>query len=67
MAAGYLDRLVPRDEVIATAVEVATTRATLRRGAVGRTKTALRGRTIEHVMATLDADIAALTGPDDPR
>ncbi len=67
VAAGYLDRLVPRDEVVAAAVEVATARATLRRGAVGRTKAALRQRTIDHVLATLDDDIAALTGPDDPR
>lgn len=64
VAAGYLDRLVPRDEVVATAVAIATERATLRRGAVGRTKTALRGRVIEHVLATLDDDIAALTGPE---
>jgi enoyl-CoA hydratase len=67
LAAGYLDRLVARDEVVDTAIAVATERATLRRGAVGRTKTALRGRTIDHVLATLDDDIAALTGPDDPR
>jgi hypothetical protein len=31
---------------------------------VGRTKTALRGRLIDHVLATLDDDIAALTGPE---
>lgn len=67
LAAGYLDRLVPRSEVVDTAIAVATERAALRRGAVGRTKTALRGRMIEHVLATLDDDIAALTGPDDPR
>lgn len=64
VAAGYLDRLVPRDEVVATAVAAATEKATLRRGAVGRTKTALRGRLIDHVLATLDDDIAALTGPE---
>jgi len=64
LAAGYLDRLVPRDEVVDAAIATATERAALRRGAVGRTKTALRGRTIEHVLATLDDDIAALTGPE---
>jgi enoyl-CoA hydratase len=64
VAAGYLDRLVPREEVVAAAVAAATERATLRRGAVGRTKSALRGRLIEHVLATLDDDIAALTGPE---
>jgi enoyl-CoA hydratase len=64
VAAGYLDRLVPKEEVVAAAVATATERAALRRGAVGRTKTALRGRTIDHVLATLDDDIAALTGPE---
>lgn len=64
VAAGYLDRVVPRAEVVDAAVATATERAALRRGAVGRTKTALRGRTIEHVLATLDDDIAALTGPE---
>jgi enoyl-CoA hydratase len=64
VAAGYLDRLVPKEEVVAAAVATATERAALRRGAVGRTKAALRGRTIDHVLATLDTDIAALTGPE---
>lgn len=63
-AAGYLDRLVPRDEVVATAVALGRERAALRRGAVARTKAALRGATIDHVLATLDDDIASLTGPD---
>lgn len=64
VAAGYLDRLVPAGEVVDAAVAAATERAALRRGAVGRTKAALRSRTIDHVLATLDADIAALTGPE---
>lgn len=64
VAAGYLDRLVPAGEVVDAAVAAATERAALRRGAVGRTKAALRSRTIDHVLATLDTDIAALTGPE---
>jgi enoyl-CoA hydratase len=64
VAAGFLDRVVPRAAVVEAAVAVATERAALRRGAVGRTKTALRGRTIAHVLATLDDDIAAATGPE---
>jgi enoyl-CoA hydratase len=63
VAAGYLDRVVPADEVVDVAVATATERAVLRRGAVDRTKAALRGRMVEHVLATLDEDIAALTGP----
>jgi enoyl-CoA hydratase len=63
VAAGYLDRLVPRDEVVDAALATAAELAVLRRGAVGRTKTALRGRIVEHVLATLDDDVAALTGP----
>lgn len=63
VAAGYLDRLVPRDQVVEAACTAGRERASLRRGAVGRTKVALRGHTIDHVRATLAADIAALSGP----
>ena len=61
--AGYLDRLVPGD-VIEAAVATGHERAALRRGAVGRTKTALRARTIEHALATLDEDLGGITGPE---
>ncbi len=63
VAAGYLDRLVPKAQVVDVAVATAHERAALRRGAVGRTKTILRERTIGHVLETLDADIASLSGP----
>lgn len=62
--AGFLDRLVPPDDVVDAALVVAAEVAALRRGAVGRTKQALRGRTIAHVEATLADDIAGLTGPE---
>jgi enoyl-CoA hydratase len=65
VSAGYLDRLVPRDQVVAAAQATAHQMAPLRRGAVGRTKTALRGRMLDHVRSTLEADIAALTGPSE--
>ncbi|WCO65983.1 crotonase/enoyl-CoA hydratase family protein [Iamia majanohamensis] len=61
---GYLDRVVPPDQVVEAAMATARERAALRRGAVARTKSALRARTIDEVLATLDDDIAALTGPD---
>ncbi|CAN5735693.1 crotonase/enoyl-CoA hydratase family protein [soil metagenome] len=63
VAAGYLDQLVPRAEVVDVAKELALQRSALRRGAVGRTKEALRGAMIAQVLATLDDDIGALTGP----
>ena len=62
--AGYLDRVVPPGQVVEAAMATARERAALRRGAVARTKSALRARTIDEVLATLDDDIAALTGPD---
>ncbi|MGI8939813.1 MAG: crotonase/enoyl-CoA hydratase family protein [Iamia sp.] len=63
VAAGYLDQLVPRAEVVDVAKELALQRSALRRGAVGRTKEALRGAMIAQVLATLDDDIGALSGP----
>jgi enoyl-CoA hydratase len=63
VAAGFLDRVVPRAEVVEAATEAARAKAALRRGAVDRTKTALRGRMVRDVLAGLDADLAELTGP----
>lgn len=67
VAAGYLDRLVPRDAVVQEAVALGHERAALRRGAVARTKAALRQGTIDHVLDTLADDVGSVTGPDDPR
>lgn len=61
--AGFLDRVVARDEVVGAATAAAAERAVLRRGAVGRTKQALRGAMVASVLAGLDADLAELTGP----
>lgn len=62
-AAGYLDRVVPADEVEAGAMTEARALAELRSGAVAGTKQNVRGATIAHMLDTLDADMAGLTGP----
>jgi enoyl-CoA hydratase/carnithine racemase len=63
VAAGYLDEVVPAGEVLARAKDEAA-----RVGAIGpmpfhATKTRLRGATIEHVRASLEADMRALLAP----
>jgi enoyl-CoA hydratase len=62
VTAGYLDRLVPADQVVDEALGQARVLAGLRRGAVRETKGRARGAMIERVLAGLDADMAA-TGP----
>lgn len=62
--AGFLDRLVPAADLVDAAVARGHEMAALRRGAVERTKSALRRRTIDHVLATIDDDIAGMSGPD---
>ncbi len=64
VAVGYLDRLVDDDSVEAEAVAAGVELSTLRRGAYGRTKLALRSRTIAHVLATLDDDVGSVDGPN---
>jgi enoyl-CoA hydratase len=64
LEAGYLDRLVPANELEATAREEAGRLAQLRRGAVGHTKARARQATIEHIRSTLDADMAATAMPE---
>jgi len=58
---GYLDEVVPPAEVLARAKEEATKLGALSRVAYHATKKRLRGKTIEHVLSTLDADMAAIT------
>jgi len=62
--AGYLDRVVAADTVVAEAVAEARRLAELRTGAYVRTKQLVRRRTIDHILATLDDDIASLGGPE---
>jgi enoyl-CoA hydratase len=66
VTAGYLDRLVPVEELEATAREEAGRLAGMRRGAVSHTKVRARQATIDRILSTLDEDMAA-TGMPDPR
>lgn len=66
VAAGYLDRVVPADELEATALDTARQLAELRRGAVAHTKVRARQRTIDLIQATLAEDMAE-TGMPEPR
>lgn len=61
--AGYLDEVVAPDQVIARATAEAARLAALPRTAFKATKQRLRGRTIDHVLATLDADMRDLLTP----
>lgn len=65
-AAGYLDRVVDPDDVIAEAMADARRLAELRTGAYVRTKQLVRQATIDHVLATLDDDIGTLSAPAPP-
>jgi enoyl-CoA hydratase len=57
---GYLDEVVEAGAVVARAKEEATRLGALPRSAYHATKKRLRGRTIEHIVSTLDADMAAI-------
>jgi len=62
-AAGYLDRVVPAESVVAEAIADARQLAQLKTGAYSLTKRQTRQRSIDYILATLDDDIAALGGP----
>jgi enoyl-CoA hydratase len=61
--AGYLDAVVPAGEVIAKAMAEATRLSALARTAFTATKVRLRGKTIQHINDTLEADMASLMSP----
>lgn len=61
---GYLDRVVPADDVVAEALAEARALAALRTGAYARTKTNARGPMIEAALAGVDADLATVEGPE---
>jgi enoyl-CoA hydratase len=63
LRAGYLDAVVPVDAVIASARTEATRLAALARSAFRATKKRLRGRSIEFIRASMEADIADLLMP----
>ncbi len=57
---GYLDRLVPGDALLQTAKEEAKRLGAFSRRAYAATKDRLRGKTIAHIRATLEEDVARL-------
>jgi enoyl-CoA hydratase len=60
---GYLDTVVAAGNVLAQAKEEATRLTALSRTAYAATKTRLRSKTIEHILATLEADMLSLLSP----
>lgn len=60
LPAGYLDRVVSKDELAAEAMKEANRLSALGRAAYGATKERLRGETIAKVRSTLEADLAKL-------
>jgi len=61
--AGYLDIVVADEEVLARAKAEATRLTGLAKNAYAATKERLRGRTIKHIVDTLEADMASLLNP----
>lgn len=60
---GYLDRVVPADDLVAEALADARRLAGYRSDAFRTTKRLVRGALAADVLATIDDDLAALTGP----
>jgi enoyl-CoA hydratase len=60
VAAGYLDAVAPADELAARAAQEAARLGAFSRAAYRATKERLRGKTIAHVTATIDEDMARL-------
>jgi enoyl-CoA hydratase len=61
LEAGYLDRVVPADEVVAAAIAEANRLGAYRAGAYARTKEVLRRATVDRVEAGTAADMALFT------
>jgi enoyl-CoA hydratase len=59
--AGYLDRVVPVDEVVAAAIAEASRLSVYRAGAYARTKEVLRRPTVDRVQAGTSANLALFT------
>jgi enoyl-CoA hydratase len=62
--AGFLDRVVPAEACEETAIAEARRLGQFRTGAYSHTKLALRGETIDRVLAGLDADMTSMIAPD---
>ncbi|MEY2571680.1 MAG: enoyl-CoA hydratase, partial [Acidimicrobiaceae bacterium] len=63
VAAGYLDRVVAPDDLLADAKATADRLAELRRGAVSRSKLVAREAIADAIGARLEADMAQVTTP----
>lgn len=63
LAAGYLDAVVPADQLLARAKAEATRLGALARPAFRATKARLRARTIEYIRAKMDDDLGTLLAP----
>jgi enoyl-CoA hydratase len=63
LAAGYLDVVVPADQVLERAKHEATRLGALARHAFRATKARLRGKTIEYIHAKMDDDLRTLLAP----
>lgn len=63
LRAGYLDRVVAKDELLTLATQEAARLGALSRAAYGATKERLRGATIQHVLSTLEEDMTRLLAP----
>ena len=64
VGAGYLDRVLPPEQVFATALADAQRLAELRTGAYARTKLVARQAIISRILTTLDADMASVGVPE---
>jgi enoyl-CoA hydratase len=62
--AGYLDAVVSEFDLLATVLTEAKALGELRSGAYARTKSVARGTMIGQVLASLEADMASVTGPE---
>lgn len=63
VAAGYLDAVVQPEQVLSRAKDEATRLGALSRSAFRATKTRLRGKTIEYILAKMDDDMRTLLAP----
>ena len=63
VAAGYLDRVVAADDVLAEAGAEARRLSALRRGAVDGSKRRARGALVERLLAGLADDLASISAP----
>jgi enoyl-CoA hydratase len=61
--AGYLDEVVAAGDVLGRAKEEATRLSALVKNAYSATKSRLRGKTIAHVLGTLEEDMQSLLAP----